>query len=99
MWVDALRLAAAQQGIILSIARFQQWEGYLEALPLGRAELGLLHDTSGQAVAMGLPTATPGLRSRGGLPLVWGEHPRTGAPLEVESPLAWDLAAFLAAQR
>ena len=26
-------------------------------------------------------------------------HPRTGAPLEVESPLAWDLAAFLAAQR
>ena len=79
--VAALRLAAAQQGIILSIARFQQWEGYLEALPLGRAELGLLHDTSGQAVAMGLPTATPGLRSRGGLPLVWGEHPRTGAPI------------------
>lgn len=26
-------------------------------------------------------------------------HPRTAAPLEVESPLAWDLAAFLAAQR
>ncbi|MBK9030541.1 MAG: RluA family pseudouridine synthase [Myxococcales bacterium] len=26
-------------------------------------------------------------------------HPRTGAPLEAVAPLAWDLAAFLAAQR
>lgn len=26
-------------------------------------------------------------------------HPRTGAPIEVVAPLAWDLAAFLAAQR
>ena len=26
-------------------------------------------------------------------------HPRTGAPFEVVAPLAWDLAAFLAAQR
>jgi len=31
---------------------------------------------------MGLPTAAPGLRQRaGGLPIVWGEHPRTGAPI------------------
>src|SRR6266511_1906375 len=80
--VDAVRLAAAQQGIILSVARFQQWEGYRELLPLGRAELGLLHDTSGQAVVMGLPTAAPGLRRHpGGLPIVWGEHPRTGTPI------------------
>jgi hypothetical protein len=41
----------------------------------------LLHDTSGQAVAMGMPTAAPGLRRRGGRPIVWGEHPRTGAPI------------------
>ena len=80
--VDAVRLAAAQQGIVLSVARFQQWEGYHESLPLGRAELGLLHDTSGQAAAMGLPTAAPGLHRRsGGLPIVWGEYPRTGAPI------------------
>jgi hypothetical protein len=39
----------------------------------------LLHDTSGQAVAMGMPTAAPGLRRRGGRPIVWGEHLRTGA--------------------
>ena len=80
--VDAVRLAAAQQGIILSVARFQQWEGWIESLPLGRPELGLLHDTSGQAAAMGLPTAAPGLRPRpGGLPIVWGEEPRSGAPI------------------
>jgi type IV secretory pathway VirB4 component len=80
--VDALRLAAAQQGIILSVARFQQWEGYRESLPLGQAELGLLHDTSGQAAAMGMPTAPSGLtRRNGGLPIVWGEEPRTGAPI------------------
>ncbi len=30
---------------------------------------------------MGMPTATPGLRRRGGLPIIWGEHPRTGAPI------------------
>lgn len=80
--VDAVRLAAAQQGCILSVARFQQWEGYIGSLLLGREELGLLHDTSGQAIAMGLPTATPGLGKRtGGLPIVWGEHPRSGAPV------------------
>src|SRR5262249_48770621 len=83
--VDRVRLAAAQQGIQLAVARFQQWEGYIESLPLGRSELGLLHDTSGQAVAMGLPTATPGLRPRpGSLPLIWGEHARTG------TPIVWD---------
>jgi type IV secretory pathway VirB4 component len=80
--VEAVRIAAAQAGVFLTVARFQQWEGYVESLPLGRSELGLLHDTSGQAVAMGLPTAAPGLRSRpGGLPLVWGEHARTGTPI------------------
>jgi len=80
--VGTVRLAAAQQGLQLAVARFQQWEGYIEALPLGREMLGLLHDTSGQAVAMGLPTAAPGLRRRpGGLPIVWGEHPRTGTPI------------------
>jgi type IV secretory pathway VirB4 component len=76
-----VRLAASQAGIQLAIARFQQWEGYLESLPLGRSELGLLLDSSGQAVAMGMPTATPGLMRRGGLPIIWGEHPRTGAPI------------------
>ena len=80
--VDTVRLAAAQQGLQLAVARFQQWEGYIEALPLGREMLGLLHDTSGQAVVMGLPTAAPGLRRHpGGLPIVWGEHPRTGTPI------------------
>src|SRR5205085_2932511 len=80
--VDAVRLAAAQQGIQLAIARFQQWEGWIESLPLGREELGLLHDMSGQAVAMGLPTAAPGLRRRpGGLPIVWGEYPSSGHPI------------------
>jgi hypothetical protein len=79
--VDAVRLAASQVGMQLAVARFQQWEGYTEALPFGREALGLLHDTSGQAVAMGMPTATPGLRRHGGLPIVWGEHPRTGAPI------------------
>ena len=82
--VDAVRLAASQQGIILSVARFQQWEGYVESLPFGREELGLLHDTSGQAAAMGMPTAAPGLTRRGGLPIVWGEYPRTG------TPIVWD---------
>lgn len=79
--VDAVRLAAAQQGIQLGLAHTQQWEGYVQSLPLGREELGLLLDTSGQAVAMGLLTATPGLKRRGGRPLIWGEHPRTGTPI------------------
>ena len=79
--VDVVRLAAAQQGIQLNVARFQQWEGYRESLPLSHEELGLLHDTSGQALAMGMPTAAPGLQQRGGLPIVWGEYPRTGAPI------------------
>ena len=39
--VDGVRLAAAQQGLQLAVARFQQWEGYRESLPLGREELGL----------------------------------------------------------
>ena len=80
--VDSVRLAAAQHGLQLAIARFQQWEGYIGSLSLGREELNLLHDTSGQAVAMGMPTAAPGLSRRpGGLPIVWGEYPRTGAPI------------------
>jgi hypothetical protein len=79
--VDAVQLAASQAGIQLGVARFQQWEGWVEALPFAREELGLLHDTSGQAAAMGMPTATPGLQRRGGLPIVWGEHPRTGVPI------------------
>lgn len=80
--VDAVRLAAAQAGIQFAVARFQQWEGWLASMPLAQNDLGLLHDSSGQAVAMGLPTATPGLRTRPqSLPLVWGEHPRTGAPV------------------
>jgi TraG P-loop domain len=79
--VDAVRLATSQAGIQLGVARFQQWEGWVEALPFGREELNLLHDTSGQAAAMGMPTAAPGLQRRGGLPIVWGEHPRTGVPI------------------
>lgn len=79
--VDRVRLAAAQQGILLGVVQFQQWEGYLGALPLGYDQPGLLHDTSGRAAAMGLPTAAPGLTRRGGLPIVWGEHPRSGAPI------------------
>jgi len=38
--VDGVRLAAAQQGILLAIVRFQQWEGWIESLPLCREELG-----------------------------------------------------------
>jgi stage V sporulation protein SpoVS len=79
--VDRVRLAAAQQGILLGVVQFQQWEGYLGALPLAYDQPGLLHDTSGRAAAMGLPTAAPGLTCRGGLPIVWGEHPRSGAPI------------------
>lgn len=79
--VDAVRVAAGQQGVMLEVARFMQWEGFIESLPLGREELGLLHDSSGRAVGMGMPTAPPGLRRRGGLPILWGEHPRTGHPI------------------
>jgi len=79
--VDRVRLAAAQQGILLGVAQFQQWEGYINALPLGREALGLVHDTSGRVAAMGLPTTSPGLTRHGGLPIIWGEHPRSGAPL------------------
>lgn len=79
--VDRIRLAAAQQGILLGTMQFQQWEGYLDSLPLGRAPAALMHDTSGRAAAMGMPTASPGLTRRGGLPVVWGEHPRSGAPV------------------
>jgi type IV secretory pathway VirB4 component len=79
--VDRVRLAAAQQGILLGVVQFQQWEGYLGSLPLAYDQPGLLHDTSGRAAAMGLPTAAPGLTRRGGLPIVWGEHPRSGAPI------------------
>jgi type IV secretory pathway VirB4 component len=79
--VDAVRLATAQQGIMFGVAQFQQWEGYTQSLPLGQTEPGLLHDTSGQAAAMGMPTAAAGLTRRGGLPIVWGEEPRTGTPI------------------
>jgi hypothetical protein len=83
--VDAVRLAAAQHGIVLGAPPFRQWEGYIGALPLGREELGLAHDSSGRAVAMGMPAAAPGLRRHetpdGALPLVWGEHPQTGQPV------------------
>jgi hypothetical protein len=79
--IDQVRLAAAQQGVMLGVLQFQQWEGYVESLPIGRGGHALPHDTSGQVVAMGLPTASPGLRKRGGLPIIWGEHPRTGAPI------------------
>lgn len=83
--IETLRLAAAQQGIQLSRIPFRQWEGYLGSLPLGRECVGPPHDTSGRAAAMGLPVAAPGLHRRpGALPLVWGEHPRTG------QPLVWD---------
>ncbi|HWQ11525.1 MAG TPA: conjugal transfer protein TraC, partial [Roseiflexaceae bacterium] len=78
--VDTVRLAAAQHGIALGAPPFRQWEGYVGALPLGREELGLAHDTSGRAVAMGMPVAAPGLRHTG-LPTIWGEHPRTGQPV------------------
>lgn len=78
--VDRIRLAAAQQGILLGTMQFQQWEGYLDSLPLGRTPAGLMHDVNGRAAAMGMPTASPGLTRRGGLPIVWGEHPRSGAP-------------------
>ncbi|HWQ12219.1 MAG TPA: DUF87 domain-containing protein [Roseiflexaceae bacterium] len=96
--VDQVRLAAAQQGVAFGVAQFQQWEGYVESLPLGRQELGLLHDSSGQAAAMGLPTATPGLRRRGGLPLVWGEHPRTGAPILWDRWMATNPHALVVAE-
>lgn len=79
--VDRIRLAAAQQGILLGTMQFQQWEGYLDSLPLGRTPAGLMHDVNGRAAAMGMPTASPGLTRRGGLPIVWGEHPRSGAPV------------------
>lgn len=79
--VDRVRLAAAQQGILVGVVQFQQWEGYAGALPLGRASPGLPHDTSGRAAAMGMPVASPGLVRRGGLPIIWGEHPRTGEPV------------------
>jgi hypothetical protein len=79
--VEAVRLSAAQLGIQLGVARFLQWESYADSLPLGQSNLDLTHDMSGRAVAMGIPTATPGLRTRGGLPLLWGEHPRTGHPI------------------
>ncbi|MEN9935045.1 MAG: hypothetical protein RLZZ387_1624 [Chloroflexota bacterium] len=79
--VDAVRLAAAQHGVALGAPPFRQWEGYVGSLPLGREELRLPHDSSGRAVAMGMPVAAPGLTRRGGLPLVWGEHPQTGRPV------------------
>lgn len=84
---ETIRLAADQAGIQLGVVRFQQWDGYCDTLPLGQAPLsrerdGVCHDTSGGAVAMGLPTAAPGIRRRmGGRPIVWGEEPRTGTPI------------------
>jgi hypothetical protein len=79
--VDVIRLAAAQHGVALGVPPFRQWEGYVGSLPFGRDDLGLSHDTSGRAAAMGLPAASPGLRRRNGLPIVWGEHPRTARPV------------------
>jgi type IV secretory pathway VirB4 component len=79
--IVGIRQSAAQYGIILSLPPFRQWEGYRSSLPIGCEEGGLTHDSSARAAAMGLPTATPGLQQRGGLPLVWGEHPRTGRPI------------------
>lgn len=79
--VDQVRLAASQLGIALGVIQFQQWEAYAAALPVGRESPALPHDMSGQAAAMGLPTATPGLGRRGGLPIVWGEHPQAGTPI------------------
>ncbi|HMO56331.1 MAG TPA: ATP-binding protein [Roseiflexaceae bacterium] len=79
--VAQLRAAAAQHGIALSVPPLRQWEGYRSALPLGYEELGLAHDSSARAAAMGVPTAAPGLISRGGAPIVWGEHPHTGRPI------------------
>ncbi len=82
--VDGVRYAGSQQGLVLQAPPLKQWDGYVQSLPLGRDELGLLHDTSGWVVAMGLPTAAPGLRGRGGLPVFWGLHPRT------HTPVFWD---------
>lgn len=82
--VDGVRFAGSQQGMVLQAPPFKQWAGYVQALPLGRDELGLLHDTSGWVVAMGLPTAAPGLSRRDGLPICWGLHPRT------REPIFWD---------
>jgi len=79
--VEAIRLAAARQGVELGVPPFRQWEGYIGALPLGREELGLAHDTSGRAAAMGMPVAPAGLSRRDGLPIVWGEHPQNGRPI------------------
>lgn len=79
--VDQVRLAAVQQGVMFGVMQFQQWDAYAAMLAIGRESPALPHDTSGRAAAMGMPTATPGLDGRGGLPLVWGEHPRTGAPI------------------
>jgi hypothetical protein len=79
--VDKVRADAAQQGVALGVLQFQQWEGYADSLPVGGGSPALPHDTSGHAAAMGLPTATPGLLRRGGLPIVWGEHPHTGTPV------------------
>jgi hypothetical protein len=79
--VEQVRLAASQQGVALGVIQFQQWDAYAATLPVGRVTPALVHDMSGSAAAMGLPTSTPGLRQRAGLPLVWGEHPYTGAPI------------------
>ena len=96
--VDAVRLAAAQQGVALGAPPFRQWEGYVGALPLGREEIGLAYDCSGRAAAMGLPTAAPGLSTRGGLPLVWGEHPRTGRPVVWDRWMATNPHALVIAE-
>lgn len=75
---EQIRNQAAQQGIMLGVTQFLQWEGYQSSLPRGDMPQMLRHDMSGAAVAMGMPIRSTGLARRGGRPLVWGEHPLTG---------------------
>jgi len=79
--VATIRRAAAQLGVILSVPPFRQWEGYRGALPLAFDELGLVHDSSARAAAMGLPVGAPGIGDQPEALLCWGEHPRTGRPI------------------
>ena len=75
--VEALKAGLSQGGYALHVPRLRQRDGYRSMLPVGRDDLGLTRDMSGRAAAQGLPTATPGLSHRGGLPIWWGKHPMT----------------------
>ncbi len=80
--VDAIRRGASLRGCILTPTQYRMYEAYAESLPLGHQLLTRWHDAAASAVAMGLPTATPGLsRKPGALPVIYGEHPATGAPI------------------